>query len=38
MVVFGRGARPEPAEFPFLRKVPLISALSEILRSLENDR
>lgn len=35
VVVFGRGARPKPAEFPFLRKVPLTSAVSEILRFLE---
>lgn len=32
----GVRARPKPAEFPLLRKVPLTSAVSEILRNFKS--
>ena len=31
----GVRARPKPAEFPLLRKVPLTSAVSEILKRIQ---
>ena len=32
----GLRARPKPAEFPLLRKVPLTSAVSEILKRIQD--